>query len=85
MGLGLVVLAAELAVGPGRLSPVPAAAAAVSSVARMVLARRAARTVPGHAREPDLTRLRAWGGPRLEPRAPSATAGDSPVCPFLPL
>ena len=44
MGLGLVVLAAELAVGPGRLSPVPAAAAAVSSVARMVLARRAART-----------------------------------------
>jgi hypothetical protein len=42
-GLGLALLAAELAVGPGRLSPVPAAAAAVASVARMVLARRAAR------------------------------------------
>lgn len=37
------VLLAELAVGPGRLSPVPAAAAAVASVARIVLARRAAR------------------------------------------
>ena len=37
-----MLLAAELAVGPGRLSPVPAAAAAVTSVARMVLARRAA-------------------------------------------
>ena len=42
-GLGLALLAAQLAVAPGRLSPVPAVAAAAASVARMMLARRAAR------------------------------------------
>jgi hypothetical protein len=42
-GLGLALLAAELAVAPGRLSPVPAAAAAAASLIRMMLARRAAR------------------------------------------
>lgn len=42
-GLGLALLAAELAVAPGRLSPVPAAAAAAASLTRMMLARRAAR------------------------------------------
>ena len=42
-GLGLALLAVQLAVAPGRLSPVPAAAAAAASLARMMLARRAAR------------------------------------------
>ena len=42
-GLGLALLAAQLTVAPGRLSPAPAAAAAVASLARMMLARRAAR------------------------------------------
>ncbi len=42
-GLGLALLAAQLAVAPGRLSPVPAAAATAASLARMMLARRAAR------------------------------------------
>ncbi len=42
-GLGLALLAAELAVAPGRLAPVPAAAAAAASLVRMMLARRAAR------------------------------------------
>jgi|SRR5579875_3565206 len=41
-GLGLVLLAAELAAAPGRLSPLPAAAAAAASVARLLIARRAA-------------------------------------------
>lgn len=42
-GLGLVLLAAELATVPGKLSLFPAAAAAAASLARMLLARRAAR------------------------------------------
>jgi hypothetical protein len=42
-GLGLALLATELAVAPGRLSPVPAAAAAAASVTRIMLAKRAAR------------------------------------------
>ncbi len=41
-GLGLVLLAAELAAAPGRLSPLPAAAAAAASVARLLIAKRAA-------------------------------------------
>lgn len=41
--LVLALLAAELAIGPGRLSPVPAAAAAAASLARLLAARRAAR------------------------------------------
>jgi hypothetical protein len=40
--LGLMLLAAALAAAPGRLSPVPAAVAAAASVARLLLARRAA-------------------------------------------
>jgi hypothetical protein len=39
---GLALLAAELAVVPGRISPLPAAAAALASLARLLLARRAA-------------------------------------------
>ena len=42
-GLGLALLAAELATVPGKLSLLPAAAAAAASIARMLLARRAAR------------------------------------------
>jgi hypothetical protein len=42
-GLGLVLLAAQLVTAPGRLSLLPAAAAAVASLARLLLARRAAR------------------------------------------
>lgn len=42
-GLGLVLLAAELAAAPGHLSPVLAAAAAAASAARLLLASRAAR------------------------------------------
>jgi hypothetical protein len=42
-GLGLALLATQLAVAPGRLSPIPVAAAAAASLARMMLARRAAR------------------------------------------
>ena len=42
-GLGLVLLAAQLATAPGKLSPVPATAAAAASLARLMLARRAAR------------------------------------------
>ena len=42
-GLGLALLATQLAVARGRLSPIPAAAAAAASLARMMLARRAAR------------------------------------------
>jgi HAAS len=42
-GLGLALLAAQLATVPGKLSPVPAAAAAAASLARLILARRAAR------------------------------------------
>ena len=42
-GLGLALLAAVLTVNPGKLSPVPAAAAAAASVVRLVLAKRAAR------------------------------------------
>ncbi len=65
-GLGLVLLAAELAVGPGRLFG-PGRRGG-SGQPRPDGARQARRTpVPGQAREPDLTRLRAWGGPRLEP------------------
>lgn len=41
--LGLVLLAVQLAAAPGKLSPVPAIAAAAASVARLLLARRAAR------------------------------------------
>jgi hypothetical protein len=41
-GLGLALLAAQLATVPGKLSPVPAAAAAAASLARLILARRAA-------------------------------------------
>ena len=42
-GLGLALLAAQLATAPGRLSPALAAAAAVASAARLMLAGRAAR------------------------------------------
>jgi len=42
-GLGLALLAAELVTVPGKLSLLPAAAAAAASIARMLLARRAAR------------------------------------------
>ena len=42
-GLGLALLAVQLVVAPGRLSPVLAAVAATASLARMMLARRAAR------------------------------------------
>ena len=42
-GLGLVLLAAVLAAMPGKLSLLPAAAAAVASLARLLLAQRAAR------------------------------------------
>jgi HAAS len=42
-GLGLVLLAAGLAAMPGRLSLLPAAAAAAASLARLLLASRAAR------------------------------------------
>jgi hypothetical protein len=42
-GLGLVLLAAQLAIAPGKLSLLPAAAAAAASLARLLLARRAAR------------------------------------------
>jgi hypothetical protein len=42
-GLGLALLAAQLATDPGRLSPVLAAAAAAASLARLELAGRAAR------------------------------------------
>jgi HAAS len=41
-GLGLLLLGYQLATGPGALAPVPAAAAAAASVARLVLAGRAA-------------------------------------------
>ncbi|HEV3170792.1 MAG TPA: permease prefix domain 1-containing protein [Actinocrinis sp.] len=40
--LGLVLLAAELTLAPGRLSPLPVAAAAVASLVRLLLASRAA-------------------------------------------
>jgi hypothetical protein len=42
-GVGLLLLAAELAIAPGRLALAPATAAAVASLARLLLARRAAR------------------------------------------
>jgi hypothetical protein len=42
-GLGLALLTIQLAVAPGKLSPVPAAAAAAASIIRLTLARRAAR------------------------------------------
>jgi hypothetical protein len=42
-GLGLALLAAQLATAPGKLSPVLAAAAAAASLARLMLAGRAAR------------------------------------------
>jgi hypothetical protein len=42
-GLGLVLLVAQLAAAPGRLSPLPAAVAAAASLARLLFARRAAR------------------------------------------
>jgi hypothetical protein len=41
-GLGLALLAAQLATAPGKLSLVPATAAAAASLARLMLARRAA-------------------------------------------
>jgi hypothetical protein len=41
--LGLALLAGELAMAPGRLSVLPATAAAVASLGRLLLARRAAR------------------------------------------
>ena len=42
-GLGLLLLATQLATTSGKLSPVPAAAAAAASLTRLTLARRAAR------------------------------------------
>jgi len=42
-GFGLALLAGQLATAPGRLSLVPAAAAAAASLARLMLASRAAR------------------------------------------
>jgi hypothetical protein len=42
-GLGLALLAAQLATAPGKLSPLLAVAAAAASLARLMLARRAAR------------------------------------------
>jgi hypothetical protein len=49
-GLGLLLLAAELAVAPGRLSPLPAVAAAAASAARLLIAKRAAgRCLAMHA------------------------------------
>ncbi len=42
-GLGLALLALQLAVAPGKLSPLLAAAAATASLVRLMLARRAAR------------------------------------------
>lgn len=42
-GLGLALLAAQLMTAPGRLSPALAAAAATASLARLLLAKRAAR------------------------------------------
>ena len=42
-GLGLALLAAQLAIAPGKLSPVLAGTAAAASLARMMLARRAAQ------------------------------------------
>ncbi len=42
-GLGLALLAVQLATAPGKLSPVLAIAAAAASLARLMLARRAAR------------------------------------------
>jgi hypothetical protein len=42
-GLGLGLLAAQLATAPGKLAPALAAAAAAASLARLVLAGRAAR------------------------------------------
>ena len=42
-GLGLALLAGQMAMAPGRLSPVLAAAAATASLARLTLAGRAAR------------------------------------------
>jgi hypothetical protein len=41
-GLGLALLAAQLAIAPGKLSPLLAGTAAAASLARMMLARRAA-------------------------------------------
>ena len=41
-GLGLVLLAAELAAVPGKVSLLPAAAAAAASLARLLIASRAA-------------------------------------------
>ena len=41
--LGLMLLAAQLAAVPGKLSPVPAAVAAAASLARLMFAGRAAR------------------------------------------
>ena len=41
--VGLLLLAAQLAIAPGKLSPVLAAVAAVASAVRLTLARRAAR------------------------------------------
>jgi hypothetical protein len=41
-GLGLVLLAAELAAAPGGVSFLPAAAAAAASLARLAIATRAA-------------------------------------------
>lgn len=40
--IAMTLLAAELAIGPGRLSPVPAVVAAAASLARLMAARRAA-------------------------------------------
>ena len=40
--LGLTLFTAQLAVAPGALAPIPAAAAATASIVRLILARRAA-------------------------------------------
>ena len=42
-GLGLLLLAAQIATDPGKLAPVLAAAAAAASLARLMLAGRSAR------------------------------------------
>ena len=42
-GLGLVLLTAQLTTAPGKLSPLPAVAAAAASLVRVILAKRSAR------------------------------------------
>src|SRR5262249_62273379 len=42
-GLGLALLTAQLTTAPGKLSPLPAVAAAAASLVRVILAKRSAR------------------------------------------